>query len=295
VDANPHEVIGNENVSCSFQLPTATRVLSSLRQMEVSTINSADSWLENPVVDVTSSTDTYQKCRRIMNNNISKEKKTRLKMDLLNNLITNVPGKKEDESFRSFVRRRLQRNPSDKTTTRTITRVKNKASKKVKETVQTPLDIQREKDKHGNEAAKSSDKKGKKDKAGKKESIEEYLYWTDEFGEAEILDLLAKEGFKDLDTDKCLQSIAEEKERVGPPRQLGDWIQVDCDHVNKRVTCCCEDYNFDGMCFHVATFEVLQFGKLPDGDCELENEHWGEIRKKCIKVLKKQYLLKPQN
>ena len=92
-----------------------------------------------------------------------------------------------------------------------------------------------------------------------------------------------------------LQSIAEEKERVGPPRQLGDWIQVDCNHMNKRVTCGCEDYNFDGMCFHVATFEVLQFGKLPDDDCEHENERWGEIRKKCIKVLKKTYLLKPQN
>ena len=121
------------------------------------------------------------------------------------------------------------------------------------------------------------------------------MYWTDEFGEEEILALLAKEGFKDCESDLRLQSIAEEKERVGPPRQLGDWIQVDCDHVNKRVTCGCEDYNFDGMCFHVATFEVLQFGKLPDEDCEHENERWGEIRKKCIKVLKKTYLLKPQN
>jgi len=282
-DVNPHEVIGNGNVSCSFQLPTASRVLTSLRQMEESTNIMADSWLENSVVDVTSTTNSYQKC------NISKEKKRRLKMDLLHNLFANVPGRKNGESFRSFVNRRLQRNPSVKTTSKTATRVKNKKARKEKKTVRTPLDIQREKDKHGNEADKSSDKKEKKKRAGKKENIEEYLYWTDEFEEAEILDLLSKEGFKDLDADETLQSIAEEKERVGPPRQLGDWIQVDCDHVNKRVTCCCEDYNFDGMCFHVATFEVLQFGKLPDGDCEFENEHWGEIRKKCIKVLKKQY------
>ena len=31
---------------------------------------------QNSVVDVSSSTDTYQKCRLFMNNNMSKEKKT---------------------------------------------------------------------------------------------------------------------------------------------------------------------------------------------------------------------------
>jgi len=64
VVANPNEVIGNGNVSCSFQLPTASRVLTSLRQMEESTNISADSWLENSVVDVTSTANSYQSAAR---------------------------------------------------------------------------------------------------------------------------------------------------------------------------------------------------------------------------------------
>ena len=32
------------------------------------------------------------------------------------------------------------------------------------------------------------------------------------------------------------------------------------------------------MCFHVATFEVLQFGKLPEMTV-IKNECWGENRK----------------
>ena len=93
----------------------------------------------------------------------------------------------------------------------------------MKETVQTPLEKQHEKDKHGDSVDMSGKKKKSKksSKASKNENEStEYLYWTDIFGEEEILALLAKEGFKDCTSDLCLQSIVEEKERVGPPCQL---------------------------------------------------------------------------
>lgn len=89
------------------------------------------------------------------------------------------------------------------------------------------MEKQHEKDKHGDSVDTSGKKKKSKKSSkatSKNESIEEYLYWTDKFGEEEILAFLAKEGFKDCTSDLCLQSIVEEKERVGPPCQLGDWI-----------------------------------------------------------------------
>ena len=89
------------------------------------------------------------------------------------------------------------------------------------------MEKQHEKDKHGDSVDMSGKKKKSKksSKASKNENESiEYLYWTDNFGEEEILALLAKEGFKDCTSDLCLQSIAKEKERVGPPCQLGDWI-----------------------------------------------------------------------
>ena len=296
------KVIGNGSCSCTFQLPSCSRVLTSLRAMEQTEDNSADSWLENPVVDVHATLNSYQKCRNFLNQKMTKEKKKQLHNDLWHNLVTNTPGKKDGESFRSFVRRRLQRNPSDKTTNRTITRRAAKKARKVK--VQTPLDVQREKDKHGvsskragkkmgktNKKIKGKNKKSKASKDGEEAGIEEYLYWTDEFDEEDILKFLNDHGFKDCDSDLWLKSIAEESTRVGPKRELGDWVEVDVDAERRVVTCNCEDFNFDGFCYHVATFELLQFGVMPGDGCENDTENWVEIRKKCIRVLKHAHLL----
>ena len=117
------------------------------------------------------------------------------------------------------------------------------------------------------------------------------MYWTTEFGEEEVLAFFDKHGFKDCDDDVRLRRIVQDSKRVGPKRQLGDWIQVDVDAERKVVSCNCEDFNFDARCFHQALFEVLQLNRLPDCSHEYDNEQWDEIRKKCIKVLKATYLL----
>ena len=85
-------------------------------------------------------------------------------------------------------------------------------------------------------------------------------------------------------------SIDEAAKRVRLPRQLGDWIEVDVDAVTKRVKCNCEDFNTEGACWHVCTFEVLQFKKYPNQECEKGQESWSRIRDKCIEVLKKTFI-----
>lgn len=112
-----------------------------------------------------------------------------------------------------------------------------------------------------------------------------FMYWTDEFDASDILKFLEENGEIEGD-DARLDIIYETSLRVGPTRQLGDWIEIDIDATNKRVTCNCEDFNFDGTCLHQTTFEVLQFGMIPHGDHQFGYESWPGIRRKCIGVLK---------
>ena len=173
------------------------------------------------------------------------------------------------------------------TSRRTVDRIKKKKARKVKTKMGlSMLELQRQKDKHGT----CGNRKRKNDSAqSTAESTEEiFLYWTDEFDEGNILALFAKRGvIKEGEVDLQLESLVEASLRIGPQRQLGDWIEVDVDAQRGVVLCNCEDYNSDGTCFHQTMFEVLQLEKLPHTDHEMSNEKWGGIRDKCIKVLKK--------
>lgn len=118
---------------------------------------------------------------------------------------------------------------------------------------------------------------------------DDYVQWTDEFSGEDILNFLEGQGF-DVSNDQLLHSLLAACERVFLKRQLGDWIEVEIDGEKKRVTCNCEDYNFHYICFHQATFEVLQFCRFPDEKCSLSTENWRDIRKRVIEYLKKMYL-----
>ena len=84
------------------------------------------------------------------------------------------------------------------------------------------------------------------------------MSWTDEFDAADNLKFFADNDFIDAN-DSRLNDMIESSLRIGPKRQLGDWIEIDVDADRHLVTCNCEDFNADGCCFHQATFDVLQF------------------------------------
>ena len=112
------------------------------------------------------------------------------------------------------------------------------------------------------------------------------MNWTDEFDAADILKFFADNDFIDAN-DARLNDMIDSSLRIGPKRQLGDWIEIDVDADRRLVTCNCEDFNTDGCCFHQATFDVLQFSRLPKSNHQLGYELWDTIRSKCIQVLKK--------
>jgi len=118
---------------------------------------------------------------------------------------------------------------------------------------------------------------------------EDYVEWTDEFSEEDILNFLQAQGFE-VSGDRLLHSLLDACERISLTRELGDWIEVEVDGVKKRVTCNCEDYNFHYICFHQVTFELLQFSKLPDEKCSRSTENWTMIRNRVLEYLKKMYL-----
>ena len=94
----------------------------------------------------------------------------------------------------------------------------------------------------------------------------------------------------DVENNSMLHNLLEDNERIHLKRQLGDWTEVEVDGVNKRVTCNCEDCNFHYTYIHQATFELLQFGRLPGKNCSFTVERWEEIHKKCVKFLHETYL-----
>ena len=105
----------------------------------------------------------------------------------------------------------------------------------------------------------------------------------------DFLQLLQEDGI-DVENDATLHNLLEDKERISLKRQLGSWIEVEIDSANRRVTCNCEGYNFHYTCIHQATFEVLQFGMVPNKKCCYTIERWDDIHKTCVNFLKKHYL-----
>ena len=118
---------------------------------------------------------------------------------------------------------------------------------------------------------------------------DDFVQWTDEFSDGDILNFLQGQGL-DVDNDDHLRGLLEASERVSLTRQFGDWIEVEVDGQRKRVTCNCEDYNFHYICFHQVTFELLQFGQMPNNKCSRSTENWTTIRERVIEFLKEKYL-----
>lgn len=255
---------------------------------------------------------TPTQCVSVLNSYGLQQKKLLMEI-LVASVMANEPGRKVGETWEHFIHRRLQRFPSSAVTTRSISRVKKKKK-----------DIRRKKPPTKRELAarakKDAEKYGDPGKAvldrncvrtisllrhidcldpgvdpsdvgsGQVGSVDEdYVEWTDEFGEGDILDFLQGQGFN-VSSDHFLQSLHDECERISLPRQLGDWIEVEVDGVKKRVRCNCEDYNFHYICFHQVTFELLQFCKLPNENCSKSTENWTVIRSRVLEYLKKMYL-----
>ena len=85
--------------------------------------------------------------------------------------------------------------------------------------------------------------------------------------------------------DKIIYAEQKRKAAVAAPRELGDWIEVEIDAVNRRVTCNGEEYIFGAYSAECALFEVMQFGKHPPTHCKDTSEKWTDIRLKCLKVM----------
>ena len=286
-------VIGDETRSFTAHLPTGSLVYSMVREMESETNNSSASFLEQPSLE-SEVADTPHKCLKILDK-MSKNRSKSLMERLRHNLFENTPGRKPGENLFRFVQRRCQRNPSSNTTVRTVERIKEKKKKQWKKGL-TAEEKEKEKYKWGdfspdpeeddiNEALnESQDNVGKTD-----DDNGSVLYWTDEMDWSDVLNFLEKNGV-DVGNDATLKSIDEAAKRVRLPRQLGDWIEVSVDAVTKRVKCNCEDFNTEGACYHVCTFEVLQFKRYPNQECQKGQESWSRIRDKCMEVLKKTFI-----
>jgi hypothetical protein len=76
------------------------------------------------------------------------------------------------------------------------------------------------------------------------------------------MDFMKENGIK-VAGDELIERLLDSTLTVRVPRQLGHWVEVEVDGTTKKITCNCEDYNFDRFCPHCASFEVLQFGKNP--------------------------------
>ena len=111
------------------------------------------------------------------------------------------------------------------------------------------------------------------------------MWWTDDFDERDLLQFFADNNLIELGGDSMMSLKGQSSHCIGPKRQLGDWIEVDVDTERNHITCNCEDYNTDGFCFHVATFDMLQFGNYPVSCHQLENKMWADIRHTCVRVL----------
>ena len=149
------------------------------------------------------------------------------------------------------------------------------------------LDKTRHKDKHGKDLEHKQNKIVAQDNnLVQRWKQEVYLNWTDEFDAADIFKFISENEVID-GTDLRLDDMMESNLRIGPKHQLGDWIEVDVDADRRVVSCNCEDFNADGYCFHQATFDVLQFSRLPKSNHQLGHEIWEDTRTKCIQVLKK--------
>lgn len=289
------EVIGNPNATFTAQLPTASNVYSHLNKMKGAgkAAVRASSFHEMRCPGMDDEADTPEKCSALLAV-LPPNQVIELKSRLLSNLLANTPGAKDGETFWDFVRRRGQRNPKTSTTTRTKGRIaENKKNRKKKskksKNKQSEDEKQKHQAKHGEETEKSSgtakaEEKGTKSKWGF--DPDDFVVIDVDFDANEIMDFMKENDIK-VAGDELIERLLDSTLTVRVPRQLGHWVEVEVDGTTKKITCNCEDYNFDRFCPHCASFEVLQFGKEPSNAHQKAGEKWGEIRNKCIELLKK--------
>ena len=223
-------------------------------------------------------------------------KKRALYQALIIDCLANTPGRKQDETWKHFIHRRCQRNPDlNMASSRTKARLANRKLNRKKTSKKKPSkeEILKRDRLHKEKWCNEKVQEANPDEVEDDNNASNWVELDEEFATAETVDdflRLLKEDGIDVENDAMLHNLLEDKERISLKRQLGSWIEVEVDSENKRVTCNCEDYNFHYTCIHQATFEVLQFGMLPNKDCSLTVEKWKEIGKTCVRFLKKHYL-----
>ena len=124
----------------------------------------------------------------------------------------------------------------------------------------------------------------------KEEEVMQYITMGDDFDVDDIIRFVDSHFNIDVEKDDTIANDLEKEFVVRVKRQLGHWVEVTVDAARKRITCNCEDYNADAFCTHCATFEVLQFGMMPNTKCTKSYEKWNEMRSTCIDKLKKTYV-----
>lgn len=292
------EVIGDSDCSFTLHIPTSSTVYTHVLQEEK---------ISNPISSVASiyelsdtgclgdrATNTPKHALTLLDS-YDDSRKTKLYKRLILDCVANTPGRKENESFLSYIHRRCQRNPETITTNRTKQRLLTLKKKRSlhKKKKPTPIEMERraqaDKQKHCNtvdeETPVVSEYQCPMGAQVESAGDEEWITWDEECTFDQIVESLVHAGI-DVENDNMLHSLVGDMDRVSLKRQLGSWIEVDVDGMRGRVTCNCEDYNFHYTCIHQCTLNVLQFGRLPDIGCSKANERWEEIRTVCIKYWK---------
>ena len=290
---NLSEIIGDSDRSFTLHIPTSSTVYTHVLQEEK---------ICNPTSSVASiyelsdtgclgdrSTNTPKHALTLLDG-YDESRKINLYKRLILDCVANNPGRKENESFLSYIHRRCQRNPETITTNRTKQRLLTLKKKRSlhKKKKPTSIEIERraraDNEKHCitvDEETPVSEKQSPMSSAGD----EEWITWDEECTFDQIVSSLVDAGI-DVEHDTMLHSLVGDTDRVSLKRQLGSWIEVDVYGMRKRVTCNCEDYNFHYTCIHQCTLDVIQFGRLPEIGCSKANEQWEEIRTVCIQYWK---------
>ena len=295
------KIIGNPNISFVAHFPTATNVysnMSKLSSMSVVTANAISFFETGTYNNALDRPDTVEKCHAVIGNMVE-DQVLELKRMLYQNLLENTLHPKEGEDFDAYLIRIGQRNPAGlATTARTKARMKALKKRVSKKKRRTKDEKEKNLDKYGESEdvplcndveVVSTSAQAKTDESGQ-DICTDHIYCGEDFDVGDLCSFLDAHHGIEVDNDNVLQMENDKEHLVKVKRQLGSWVEVHVDARRQRVTCTCEDYNADRYCPHCATFEVLQFGRLPTTKCCYAGERWNDVKKKCVDVLKRTYV-----
>ena len=296
--ASASDLVGNPDATFTVRMPTASIVYTKVEELEQLSISSyaVASYHEqlsqqHSAMALTTPNQARDICSKYDSNMMMK-----LYEILHEDCEANTPGRKVGENLSSFVQRRCQRNPDLKLKNNKTNNKKKSNSKKKNEEKERAI---RDKEKYGlptspvaSSTSTTTDIHAEEDNNIPLSSEimvngnddDEWMMCNDN---VDLLGLMKNLGFKDLDSDTLIESQMEIKNQMRLNRELGSWVEVEVDGNKKRVTCNCEDYNFNYVCVHQVTFDVLQFNQLPNNTCSHQSERWPVMRTECIKYLKK--------